>query len=66
MLRYANPKRFLDLSATLLPFLWILAIGLLGWGLYQAIFVVPPDYQQGDIVRIMYVHVPSAWMGSFI
>ena len=43
MLRYANPKRFLDLSATLLPFLWILAIGLLGWGLYQAIFVVPPS-----------------------
>jgi len=66
MLRYANPKRFLDLSATLLPFLWVAALGLTGWGLYQALFVVPPDYQQGDTVRIMYVHVPSAWMASFI
>jgi heme exporter protein C len=66
MLRYANPKRFLDLSATLLPYLWVAAIGLTGWGLIQAIFVVPPDYQQGDTVRIMYVHVPSAWMASFI
>jgi len=66
MLRYANPKKFLDLSGALLPWLWIAAIGLMGWGLYQALFTVPPDYQQGDSVRIMYVHVPSAWMASFI
>jgi heme exporter protein C len=66
MLRYANPKRFFDLSSRLLPFLWAGAAGLLAWGLYQALFVVPPDYQQGESVRIMYVHVPSAWMGSFI
>jgi heme exporter protein C len=66
MLRYANPKRFLDLSAALLPWLWLAAAGLTLTGLYQAIFVVPPDYQQGDTVRIMYVHVPSAWMASFI
>jgi heme exporter protein C len=66
MLRYANPKRFLDLSSALLPWLWIATAGLMGWGLYQAIFIVPPDYQQGDTVRIMYVHVPSAWMSMAV
>lgn len=66
MLRYANPQRFLNLSAALLPWLWLSAVLLMGWGLYQAIFVVPPDYQQGETVRIMYVHVPSAWLASFV
>ena len=39
---------------------------LLGAGLYLALFVAPPDYQQGEAVRIMYVHVPAAWMASFV
>ena len=38
---------------------------LLGVGLYLALFVAPPDYQQGESVRIMYIHVPSAWMAMF-
>ena len=66
MLRFANPKKFLDLSGALLPWLWLGAIGLMGWGLYAALFATPADYQQGDSVRIMYIHVPSAWMASFI
>lgn len=66
MLRYANPKRFMDLSGALLPFLWVAALAIMGWSLYQAIFVVPPDYQQGHTVRIMYVHVPAAWMATFV
>ena len=37
----------------------------LGTGLYFALFVSPPDYQQGETVRIMYVHVPAAWMAMF-
>ncbi|MEE8662845.1 MAG: heme ABC transporter permease CcmC [Acetobacter sp.] len=62
--RYANPGRFLRLSARLQPWLtWpaiiVTAIGL-GWGL----FVAPADWQQGDSVRIMYVHVPCAWLAS--
>lgn len=65
MLRYANPKRFLDLSSALLPWLWAASAAMIAWGLYQAIFVVPKDYQQLDTVRIMYVHVPSAWMAMF-
>src|SRR6185437_963226 len=39
---------------------------LIGLGIYLALFVVPPDYQQGDDVRIVYVHVPAAWMASFV
>ena len=39
---------------------------LFGWGLWQALFVVPADYQQGDSFRILYIHVPAAWMSMFI
>jgi heme exporter protein C len=56
----ANPTRFLALSGRLLPWLAGLAVLLAALGLYLAFFVAPPDYQQGDSVRIMYVHVPAA------
>ncbi len=39
---------------------------LFAWGLYLALWASPPDYQQGDTVRIMYVHVPAAWMAMAI
>jgi heme exporter protein C len=58
----ANPARFLALSARLLPWLAAAAASLLALGLYLALFVAPADYQQGDSVRIMYVHVPAATM----
>jgi heme exporter protein C len=38
---------------------------VLGIGLYLSLFVAPPDYQQGETVKIMFVHVPSAWLGMF-
>ena len=58
----ANPARFMALSEKLvLPF-GLLTAGLLGVGLYFSLFVAPPDYQQGETVRIMYIHVPSAWL----
>jgi len=66
MFRFANPARFLRLSAALLPWLWLASALLLGAGLVLALFVAPPDYQQGEAVRIMYVHVPAAWMASFV
>jgi len=66
MLRFANPARFMRLSAVLLPWCAWLAALLLAVGLVLALAVAPPDYQQGEAVRIMYVHVPSAWMASFI
>ena len=58
----ANPTRFLTFSARLLPWIGAAAISLLALGLYFALFASPPDYQQGDSVRIMYVHVPAAIM----
>lgn len=66
MHKYANPTRFLRLSQKLLPWLLIATVGLLGYGLYLSLFVAPPDYQQGEGVRIMYVHVPAAWMSVMI
>ncbi len=59
----ANPSAFMALSARLLPWVATAAALLIGYGLYLAFFVAPPDYQQGETVRIMYVHVPSAWLG---
>ena len=56
----ANPARFLAFSARLQPWLWALAALLFAVGLYLSLFLAPPDYQQGDSVRIMYVHVPAA------
>ncbi len=65
MFELANPKRFMDLSGKLLPWVWGLAVVLLVFGLYLALFVAPADYQQGETVRIMFVHVPSAQMAMF-
>jgi heme exporter protein C len=66
MHRFANPARFLRLSAALRP--WALGVALLTLlaGLWLALFDSPPDYQQGETVRIMYIHVPSAWMASMV
>src|ERR1041385_2969923 len=61
MFGWANPKRFMELSGAVLP--WVSgAAGLfLIVGLYLSV-TAPPDYQQGDSVRIMFVHVPAAWI----
>jgi heme exporter protein C len=60
MLRYANPTRFMQLSTPLLPWLGGAALVLLAAGLYLGLSV-PPDYQQGETVRVMFLHVPAAW-----
>ena len=62
---FANPTRFLRLARAVQP--WAGAVTLLAAvsGLYFALFHSPADYQQGDSVRIMYVHVPAAWMALF-
>jgi heme exporter protein C len=61
---YANPTRFMALAGQVHRPLWALAIGVLAYGLYRVAYV-PADYQQGDSVRIMFVHVPAAWMSLF-
>jgi len=65
MHRFANPNRFMKLATTLTPWAAWSTVVLLGAGLYFALFASPADYQQGETVRMMYVHVPAAWMGMF-
>ena len=60
--RLANPTRFMELSSTLVPWIAAVAATLIAYGLYLVFFVAPPDYQQGETVKIMYIHVPSAWL----
>lgn len=62
MWKIANPTVFMGYSGRMLPYLWGLAIlGLCG-GLYMSFFTAPQDYQQGETVRIMFIHVPMAWL----
>ena len=60
----ANPQRFLSFSRWAAPILAVLALILAAWGLWLG-FSVPPDYQQGATVRIMFIHVPAAETAMF-
>jgi len=62
----ANPNRFNKITEKIQPYILLIAITTLISGLYFGLFDSPKDYQQGDAVRIMYVHVPSAWLASFL
>jgi len=66
MHRFANPTRFLRLANAVLPWCIALTVICIATGLYFGLFVAPADYQQGETVRIMYIHVPSAWMAVFV
>ena len=60
--RLANPTRFMELSRTILPWVAAGAALFIAYAMYLVFFVAPPDYQQGETVKIMYIHVPSAWL----
>jgi heme exporter protein C len=60
--RFANPGRFLRLSGRVLPWLTGAALLTLAAGLPWALLFSPPDWQQGETVRLLYVHVPMAWL----
>jgi heme exporter protein C len=62
--RYANPGGFLRLSGALLPWLIVSGLTIATAGLVWGAFFAPADWQQGDAVRIMYIHVPAAWLAS--
>ena len=64
--RFANPTRFLRLVDATQPWAWGMALVCMGVGLVWGLVFAPPDYQQGHSVRIMYVHVPAAWMAMFV
>ncbi|WP_035694711.1 cytochrome c biogenesis protein CcsA, partial [Bradyrhizobium liaoningense] len=61
----ANPTRFLALTARVLPWLAAATVILLAIGLYQSA-LAPDDYQQGATVKIMFIHVPNAWLSMFV
>ena len=63
--RFANPTRFLRVADVIQPWAAGLTLVLMASGLYFALIESPSDYQQGETVRIMYIHVPSAWMALF-
>jgi heme exporter protein C len=61
-----SPPYFHAFAGRWTPWLRGIAIVLMAWGVWSALFQVPPDYQQGDSYRILFIHVPSAWMSLFI
>jgi heme exporter protein C len=63
---FANPNRFFQIADRVMPTLWVATIAAFAVGLYFAFFNSPADYQQGETVRIMYVHVPSASLALFV
>jgi heme exporter protein C len=65
MHRFVNPIRFLKLVSAVQPWAMGISIVCLIAGLYFGLVVSPADYQQSETVRIMYVHVPAAWMAMF-
>lgn len=66
MHKFANPARFQRISLAIQPWLAIVTFGLLAVGTYYALWISPPDYQQKESVRIMYIHVPAAWMATMV
>ena len=66
MHRFANPLRYQRIADGILPWAGGLAVVLGVLGLYLALIVAPPDYQQGQAYRIMFVHVPAAWMALMV
>src|SRR5881398_2077825 len=63
---FAAPSRFHALAGVLVPWLWAAAIVLSIAGLYIGFFVAPTDAQQGESYRIIFIHVPAAWMSMFL
>jgi heme exporter protein C len=64
--KFSSPKYFYSISGRLIPWFGWICLAFLIAGLYYGLFVAPPDYQQKDSYRIMFIHVPAAWMSMFI
>ena len=63
---YAAPQRFYPLAGRMVPWFLAAAVVLGAWGLYLGLWLAPTDAQQGDSYRIIFVHVPAAWMSMVI
>ncbi|WP_172675168.1 cytochrome c biogenesis protein CcsA, partial [Stenotrophomonas pictorum] len=64
--KLGSPAYFDAFAARWSPWCYLAALPLFAFGLWQALAVVPADYQQGDSFRILYIHVPAAWMSLFV
>lgn len=63
---FAAPQRFYGLSGALIPWLWAATLLLAAAGLYVGFFVAPTDATQGEAYRIIFIHVPAAWMSMVL
>ncbi len=64
--KYAAPRRFYDLAGRVIPVFGILALIFALFGLVLGLLLAPTDAQQGDVYRIIYIHVPAAWMSMLV
>jgi heme exporter protein C len=64
--RYASPAAFYPLAGKIEKFCWVLAVLLAVTGLYMGFFVAPTDATQGEVYRVIFIHVPAAWMTMVI
>lgn len=64
--KMGSPAYFYRFSGRLIPWLWALFLLPAAWAIYQGLLVAPPDYLQGESYRIIFIHVPSAWMSMMI
>ncbi len=64
--KYAAPQTFFPLAGKMIPVFTVLAVVFAVAGLYVGFFVAPTDFQQGEVYRIIFIHVPAAWMSMFI
>jgi len=64
--KLGSPPHFYRIAGNWLPWLGTIFLLLLVAGLYGGLILAPPDYQQGESYRIIFIHLPSAWMSLFI
>ncbi len=66
LFKFASPQKFYPIAGRLIPWCWIVAVPLLLYGLFVGFFIAPVDGQQGNSYRIIFIHVPAAWMSMVI
>ncbi len=64
--KFSSPKYFYTIAGRLIPWFGWSCLVVMLVGLYYGLFKAPPDYQQGESYRIMFIHVPAAWMSMFV
>ena len=64
--KLGSPPWFYNFTGKFIPWLWMIFIVLAAWALYMGLFRAPADYLQGESVRIIYLHVPAAWLSMLI